>query len=97
MKNPAKRPYLEKLKAEILNGDLLSGKNNKPHEDNATCEFIVANLANEHRLIFGSLSDIERGILVNRVSLAEKYNCQKNSILSQSNKAYDKKDQQMED
>ena len=97
MKNPAKRPYLEKLRAEILNGDLLSGEENSPHINTNTCEFVVANLANEHRLIFGSLSDIERRILINRVSLAEKYNCQKNSVLSLANKAYDKNNQKMED
>jgi hypothetical protein len=57
---------------------------------------VVANLANEHRLIFGSLSDIERRLLVNRVSLAEKYNCQKNSLISLAGKAYDKKDEIME-
>jgi hypothetical protein len=69
---------------------------NSPHKSTSKCEFVVANLANEHRLIFGSLSDIERRLLVNRVSLAEKYNCQKNSLISLAGKAYDKKDEIME-
>jgi|LauGreDrversion4_2_1035121.scaffolds.fasta_scaffold378462_1 hypothetical protein len=92
LKNPSKRPYLEKLKQEILNGDLDLATEYSPHKTTATCELVVASLANDHRLIFGALNDKERQTLVKRVSLAERYNCQKNSILAMANKQYDKKD-----
>ena len=57
----------------------------------------MADLASEHRLIFGALSDSERRTLVKRVALAEKYNCQKNSIARLAATQYDKKDNKMED
>ena len=96
LKNPTKRPYLEKLKQEILNGDLDLTTQYCPHKTSATCELVVASLANEHRLIFGALNDNERQTLVKRVSLAERYNCQKNSIFAKANTTYDKKNEEME-
>ena len=57
LKNPAKRPYLDKMKQEILNGELDLSSEYSPHKSMATCELVVASLANEHRLIFGSLND----------------------------------------
>ena len=57
LKNPAKRPYLEKLKQEILNGDLDLSTEYSPHKSLATCELVVASLAIDHKLIFGALND----------------------------------------
>ena len=57
LKNPAKRPYLEKLKQEILNGDLDLSTLYSPHKSLASCELVVASLAIDHKLIFGALND----------------------------------------
>lgn len=57
LKNPAKRPYLEKLKQEILNGDLDLSTEYSPHKSLASCELVVASLAIDHKLIFGALND----------------------------------------
>jgi hypothetical protein len=54
-------------------------------------------LASENKLIFGALSDSERRILVKRIEIAEKYNSQKNSIISIAATPYDKKNTRMEE